>query len=305
MNKAFVLCVLALSTLGLGGCVSMKVVEPGQQGVLVDIAGSDEGSLELVTGRKWVNNYSQRLLVFSVTEQTKVWTNDLTEDSPIPEGITVNTKEGSVVGLNVGITYRIVDSAKFAQTFRKEDEEVINQNVRTALRNALSIEASKLTVYELIGSERENMLLKVQERLNEDYLGTPTNPGKGMEIINVAIVGSPTLPPSVQDAINKTLEAKARTEESRAKLNQAKVDQDVARIDAETKKLEAAGNVPSALELKQLELQAKYIDKWNGALPNTIVTFGADNVGDILFPKPNSNMNAPRSNSNPASSSSQ
>jgi hypothetical protein len=296
MKKAFLVCVVALSTFGLGGCASMQVVEPGQQGVLVDIAGSDEGNLELVTGRKWVNNYSQRLLVFSVTEQTKVWTNDLSEDSPIPEGITVNTKEGSVVGLNVGITYKIVDSAKFAQTFRKEDEEVINQNVRTALRNALSIEASKLTVYELIGSERENMLLKVTNRLNEDYLGTATNPGKGMEIINVAIVGSPTLPASVQDAINKTLEAKARTEESRAKLNQAKVDQDVAKINAETKKYEAAGNVPSAIELKELELRAKYIEKWNGALPNTIVTVGADNVGDILFPQPGKSQESNNAN---------
>jgi regulator of protease activity HflC (stomatin/prohibitin superfamily) len=284
MKKAVLLGLVALTTLGLGGCVSMKVVEPGQQGVLVDIAGSDEGNLELVTGRKWVNDYSQRLLVFSVTEQTKVWTNDLTEDSPIPEGITVNTQEGSVVGLNVGITYRIVDSAKFAQTFRKEDEEVINQNVRTALRNALSIEASQLTVYELIGSKRESLLANVKDRLNADYFGTDTDPGKGMEILNVAIVGSPTLPPSVQDAINKTLEAKARTEESRAKLNQARVDQDVAKINAETRKLEAAGNVPTALELKELELQEKYIEKWDGSLPTTITTFGADNVSELLFP---------------------
>lgn len=258
---------LVACLLALGAC-SYSKVPAGNVGIMVDLYGSDKGvqAKELGVGRYWVG-VNQELYLFPTYTQTRSWTEGN------KEAITFNDKDGQVIGTDYGVTYHIEpDKASVLfQKYRNSLDEITDVNLHNMLRDAFSERASKMSIEEIYGSHKADLVAGVQLDVQEQVAAF------GIVLEKVYLINHMRLPPSIDTAINAKANAVQIAAQKQTEVIQAQADaaKAVAKANGEAQsKLVIAEAEAKAIKLKADSLresgalvQWQAVDKWDGHLP--------------------------------------
>ena len=154
------------------------------------------------------------------------------------------------------------------QKVGKKYEEIL---IEPAIQESVKSAFSQFTAEELI-TNRSTVSNLIKETLTDKLEES------GINITEVAIKNFDFL-----EEYNQAIEAKAtaqqNVEREKAELEKAKIENEKkienARAEAEVMKVKNQETTEKSLELRELEVKEKMIEKWNGALPST--TLG-DNI---------------------------
>jgi regulator of protease activity HflC (stomatin/prohibitin superfamily) len=237
-------------------------IEAGYTGIEVNLAGTTQ------------------IIEFPTFVQTVKWTRDVNEGHPINEEMGFNSKEGMEIFVDVSLSYAI-DPRKvpdFYVKYRVNDLELFTHGIlRDIVRNSLNEVASTYVVEDIYGEKKAEFLGKVEAQIQEKV----SNVGVGIQ--QFGFIGAPRVPTVIATAI--TAKAQAIQESERAKnelfTTQAEAAKKIAEAEGDAKSAvtraqgEADANrirqtsiTPQLLELRRLENQRAYVDKWNGQLPS-------------------------------------
>ncbi len=277
MNKWIAPVCMAFVLIMLSGC---SKVSAGYVGVKVFLLGGAKGvdTQELGVGRYWIG-FNEELHLFPTFAQNYVWTKASTEGSRNDEAFSFQTKEGMVVGADIGITYAINPNmvSNIFQKYRKGVDEITNVYIRNMVRDALVTQASTRAVEDVYGMGKTALMKAVEKQVKDQC--TPI----GIDVEKIYWVGDLRLPPTIVASINAKIEATQKT---------SRRENEIAQVTAEARKVEEAAKGEAtaislvaiaeaeAIELKgkalnkyPLIVQLNSIEKWNGELPS--VTSGA------------------------------
>jgi regulator of protease activity HflC (stomatin/prohibitin superfamily) len=276
---------------GVGGLIVLYIVstflvratriEAGYTGIEVNLAGSQRGASEIPIRTGWVfySPITTQIIEFPTFVQTVKWTRDTTEGHPLNEEMGFNSKEGMEIFCNVSLSYAIDPKhvPDFYVKYRVSDLEIFTHGIlRDIVRNSLNEVASTYVVEDIYGEKKAEFLHKVEQQIQDKV----SNVGVGVQ--QFGFIGAPRVPSVIATAI--TAKAQAIQEAERAKnelaTTQAEAAKKIAEADGDAKSTvtraqgEADANrirqtsiTPQLLELRRLENQRAYIDKWNGQLP--------------------------------------
>jgi regulator of protease activity HflC (stomatin/prohibitin superfamily) len=264
-------------------------IEAGYTGIEVNLAGSQRGASEIPIRTGWVfySPLTTQIIEFPTFVQTVKWTRDVNEGHPINEEMGFNSKEGMEIFCDVSLSYAIDPKhvPDFYVKYRLNDLDLFTHGIlRDIVRNSLNEVASTYVVEDIYGEKKAEFLGKVQAQIQEKV----TNVGVGVQ--QFGFIGAPRVPAVIATAI--TAKAQAIQEAERAKnelqTTQAEAAKKIAEADGDAKSAvtraqgEADANrirqtsiTPQLLELRRLENQRAYIDKWNGQLPTVQTGQGA------------------------------
>lgn len=267
MRNLFIAIVIALTT-------ACTTIEPGYVGIKVNQYGTQKGvdDYPVFTGRQFYNPFTQDVYKWPTFTQRVAW--DAGGEDGRDESITVRSKEGTSVNLDIAVAYRIQpEKVPFIfVTFRQDIEALSQGYLRDRVRDTVNNHASKVDVMHLIGPGMSQMTDDVLKELN-DTLGK-----QGFIIDTISVVGKPRVSQNVENSINQVIEAtqQANRAEQEVRRVQAEAQQRVAQADGIAEailmeaKAQAEANKIIADSLNQYGdkvLQSKALDKWNGVLP--------------------------------------
>jgi regulator of protease activity HflC (stomatin/prohibitin superfamily) len=262
--------------------VSLTRIEAGYTGIEVNLAGSQRGASEIPIRTGWVlfSPLTTQIIEFPTFVQTVKWTKDVNEGHPINEEMGFNSKEGMEVFVDTSLSYAIEPTKvpDFYVKYRVNNLELFTHGIlRDIVRNSLNEVASTYTVEDIYGEKKAQFLHQVEQQIQDKV----TNVGVGVQ--QFGFIGAPRVPAVIATAI--TAKAQAIQESERAKnelaTTQAEAAKKIAEAEGDAKSVvtraqgEADANrirqssiSPQLLELRRLENQRAYIDKWNGQLPS-------------------------------------
>jgi regulator of protease activity HflC (stomatin/prohibitin superfamily) len=257
-------------------------IEAGYTGIEVNLAGSQRGASEIPIRTGWVlySPLTTQIIEFPTFVQTVKWTRDVNEGHPLNEEMGFNSKEGMEIFANVSLSYAIDPKhvPDFYVKYRVNDLDLFTHGIlRDIVRNSLNEVASTYVVEDIYGERKAEFLRKVADQIQEKV----ANVGVGIQ--QFGFIGAPRVPAVIANAI--TAKAQAIQEAERAKnelaTTQAEAAKKIAEAEGDAKSAvtraqgEADANrirqsslSPQLLELRRLENQRAYIDKWNGQLPS-------------------------------------
>jgi regulator of protease activity HflC (stomatin/prohibitin superfamily) len=256
-------------------------IEAGYTGIEVNLAGSQRGASEIPIRTGWVvySPLTTQIIEFPTFVQTVKWTRDTNEGHPINEEMGFNSKEGMEIFVDVSISYAI-DPRKvpdFYVKYRLNDLDLFTHGIlRDIVRNSLNEVASTYVVEDIYGEKKAEFLGKVEDQIQSKV----TNVGVGIQ--QFGFIGAPRVPAVIATAITAKANAIQQSERAKNELatTQAEAAKKIAEADGDAQssvmraKGEADANrirqnslTPQLLELRKLENQRAYIDKWNGQLP--------------------------------------
>src|SRR5271170_4861926 len=290
---------LVLLILFLTFFVRVTRIEAGHVGVEINLAGSQRGASEIPVRTGWVvySPLRTQIIEFPTYVQTVKWTRDTAEGHPINEEMGFNSKEGMEILVDVSLSYAIdpIKAPDFYVKYRLSDLELFTHGIlRDIVRNSLNEVASTYVVEDIYGEKKADFLGKVESQIQEKV----SNVGVGIQ--QFGFIGAPRVPAVIATAI--TAKAQAIQESERAKnelfTTQAEAAKKIAEAEGDAKSAvtraqgEADANrirqtsiTPQLLELRRLENQRAYVDKWNGQLPS-VETNGRNGMM-LQLPKPN------------------
>lgn len=250
-----------LSVVGLAGC---SQVPAGYRGVIVNLYGSDKGVSEQSVGvGRYYLGWNSELYLFPTFLQNYSW-----KDT---QAITMQTSEGLSIRTDAGITYNIQPDnvVKVFTKYRLGIDEITNTFLHNMVRDAMNEVASKMTVEQIYGAQKEDFIKQVNEIVKREAATT------GIDVDKIYLVGSFELPETVVNSINSKIQASQ---------NAMKVENEVATAKAEAQKTIVEAQAHGQQVLINAESQAKAnkilaesltpefvsyqaILRWNGQLP--------------------------------------
>jgi regulator of protease activity HflC (stomatin/prohibitin superfamily) len=279
----FAVAIIVGAIMLFSSCVAR--VDAGHVGIRVKLAGSSRGvdDIPVVTGWVFYNPLTEQLVMFPTSVQSIVWTKDPHEGSPHDESITFSSAEGANINADIGFSFHIEPTMapRLYLRFRKNDlQELANVYVRSAVREAFNVVASKVPVQDIYGAGKGQVVADVNKRL-QDQLGKD-----GFILDQLTINGALRLPESVATAINRALEQKQQAIQAQNRVaqveaearqavaqaeGQANAARERARGDADarliTAKAEARANLLLRRSMSPQVMQYRALEKWNGRLP--------------------------------------
>lgn len=182
----------------------------------------------------------------------------------IEESSESSTKDMQTVTSTVAVNYNVKkDSANILyREVGKEYEEII---IKPAILESIKSTMAQYTAGELI-TKRAEVSNKIQETLN----GKIENRGFDITEFNLTNI-------DFSEEYDKAIEAKAVKQQevatAKAELEKQKIQNEkeisIAQKDAEVMRLQNQEITDKTLRLKELEVQEKIANKWNGQLPST------------------------------------
>src|SRR5579863_2963465 len=276
-----IIAVLVLLVLSLF-LLRVTRIEPGHVGVQINLAGSQRGASEIPVRTGWVvySPLSTQIIEFPTYVQTVKWTKDTNEGHPINEEMGFNSKEGMEIFVDVSLSYAIEASKvpDFYVKYRVSDMDMFTHGIlRDVVRNSLNEVASTYVVEDIYGEKKAEFLRNVQTKIEQKM--SPV----GVSVQQFGFIGAPRVPAVIAAAITAKAQAIQEAERARNELatTQAEAAKKIAEAEGDAKSAvtraqgEADANrirqtsiTPQLLELRRLENQRAYIDKWNGQLPS-------------------------------------
>lgn len=251
-------------------------IPPGNVGVIVNLLGDEKGIKEkpIHVGIHWIAPW-KRLYTFPIFEQNHTWENK--------DIFYFQTREGLNVEAEIGITFHIDPESvpKIFQKYRRGMDEITHLFIRNYIRDAISNEASQLSIEEIYSSKKVIFLNNVQKRVAEELQSM------GIVITRVYLIDQLIFPKSVIVALNEKIAAIQRAEQRENELREAEAEakKKVATAQGEASctllraQAQAQANETVAKSLTQNLIQWQAITKWDGKLPH--VTSGGIPLIDL------------------------
>lgn len=251
---------LAVSTLSLAAC---SQVEPGHVGIRVDQYGSNAGvsQTSLPVGT-YFDGPGTSIYEYPVFTQTYTWTVSKDEGKATNEEFSFADKSGLTLTGDVAVSYH-VDAAKapiLFQKYRMTMEAIVAGPMRVAIRDAITNNASNMTVEEIYGSRKAELIAKSQADVQKFFAPF------GLDVERLYWASPVRVPDAVMRQINQRIaneqqalaaQANVATAEAEARARIAKAEGD-----AKATQIEA-----EALRANPAILQQKAIEAWDGKLP--------------------------------------
>jgi len=156
---------LAILFLLLGATACSKV-PAGNVGVKVYLLGKSKGvDMEVLpVGRYWIG-WNEDLYLFPTFAQNYTWVMEKEKD----ESISFQDRDGTSLNADIGITYRINPQsvATVFQTYRRGVEEITDIFLRNQVRDALNKVASTMSIDEINGPKKDQMMVEVQRVVSD------------------------------------------------------------------------------------------------------------------------------------------
>jgi len=270
LNKIIGTFAIIASSLSLVACG--QSVNPGHVGVMIAKFGSNTGIHPEPLGVGWHGTgIGETIIEFPSITKTYQWTAKGDGDNAdLNEEITFSDKNALPMSADVSVTLSVNPAmaaavyGKFNLTF----DQLLNGPVRSQVRTAISQETEKMSVEELYSGGRQAAINRALVT-TQKYFNDPVRWGKGGSGINVEAlnwIGAPRYPAIITEALKARTKADADASAAQAQVAVAKAQADAiiekARGEAEANKL-LAQSVAQNPALVQL----KWIEKWNGQLP--------------------------------------
>lgn len=258
-----------------------KMIAPGYIGVEVNLFGEAKGAApkELRTGMHWIAPW-KKIYKFPAFEQNLVWDGT--------KSFTFQTAEGLNVNADIGMSYHLEPDKipLLFDKYRKGIDEISDVFVRNYARDEINKVASRMTVEELYGTEKQTFIEAVQWNLRKSLAPV------GICIDRVYLIGTLHFPQAVVAALNSKIEATQRAQQRENELREARAqaEKDVAKATglAQSQLIKAKAEAESNAMLSQsitaelLMLQA--IQAWDGKLPMSI------GAGGFMVPNEYANL---------------
>jgi regulator of protease activity HflC (stomatin/prohibitin superfamily) len=259
-------------------------VSPGYAGIKINYSGTYRGvqDIPVVTGWQWYTPFFSTVLEYPTFVQTAKWEG--------PESITFNSKEDLGVTAAISVSYQIEHSKvpAFYVKFRSDDLKTFSHGFfHNVTRDMFNEVGGQFSIEGLMGPEKEHFLTEVRTRLNKymkDF---------GVEVVQLGFIGSPQPPQQVLDQLNAKVAAtqaamKAENEvrETRATAQKTVINAEAlanaqvanakgeaeaaierARGQAQANETIARSITPNVIEWQRLQLQGKWIEAWQGNVP--------------------------------------
>jgi len=274
-----------LAAASLSGC-GYTTIDAGHVGIIVDNFGSKRGVQDytLKTGFVTYNPVSESIVEYPTFVQTVVWTKDIKEGEPADESITFTTKESVSVNADISLSYQL-DSAKvpsFYVKFRNDDLKTFTYGfLHNVSRDAFMEIGGHYTVEQVMG-DNEKFLHEVRDRV-QSQVGD-----FGVQVLQFGFIGSPRPPEQVINSINAAQQAKylALQKQNELQQTEAEANKTVAAAEglAKANKILAESITDKLLEKQRLDIQDRWINRWNGTTPS-VVTGGNGML--MTMPAPN------------------
>ncbi|MCX7921234.1 MAG: SPFH domain-containing protein [Clostridia bacterium] len=291
-----ILAIIIVFVVALSSCrkpydkPELVTIEPSQTAFLIPLDGKTSAQSEFMSEKflleakvatkqvqiphrwlqegRWPNNGrwipSARLIVVERKPETREWTeNDKTGTSIKNEGIVAESKEsiGFMARMNCSAQIDEGDAVRFLYRYNNKSlADVMDTEIRARIESSFVEQCSKYTLDEILqnkdkimGAVRDNVVLYFKER--------------GISITVIGLKGEFTyLNEGIQEAIdNKFKSSQAlitQKNENERVLSKAKADAEAVKIQTET--------INQSIRLKELEVQSKAIEKWDGKMPEYI-----------------------------------
>ncbi len=260
-------------------------IDAAHVGIRVKLAGSARGvqDIPVITGWVFFNPLTEQIVEFPTSVQNVVWTKSPNEGRQVDESLTFSSQEGVNINADIGLSFHIEPTLAphLYLRFRQPDLlQLADGYVRNSVREAFNDVASKMVVQDIYGAGKSKVVNDVSRKLAE-VLGKD-----GFIIDQLTINGALRLPPNVDQAINRAMEAtqNAIQAENRVRQVRAEADQAIAQAHgaAEAARQRAQGEADAVLvraradaranEIIRLStsgsvLQYRAIERWDGKLP--------------------------------------
>ena len=257
----------------LTGCIR---IEQGYVGLKAWELGDSKGEIETFGVGRWTRNLVKASwTTYPTFKQNYVWTADSMEGSPNDESISFPI-EGLRIGIDVGIEFAVDPEAvvEIYSEYRKSLGEITDGPMRNFVRDAVLEAAKDYSDMEqfITNSEIGDLIDTVEESTIEYFYP------RGIIVSKIYLVTAPRYPTSVTDAIEEKIRATQRAIQRENELRETEAA-------AKKQIAEAEGAAAAMIATAQAEAQAKkllqesytpeilqamWIEKWDGRLPEVM-----------------------------------
>lgn len=222
-----------------------------------------------------------RVILIDRNPETREWTNDTDSGtSDKKQGFDVESVDSIKFTANITSTSQILeeDAAKFLYQYNgKQLKEIMDTEIRNNIGTALVELYGKMSIDE-IRRNKDVVIQKVRDKV------IPYFKGRGITITNIGYSGDFTYSKELQDSINAKFSAEQK-QQAQAIINQTQIEQAKAEAEANNIKAESMKqNMQEQIELKKLELQKQWNDRWDGHLPTNYFAGNNDSQPLIQIP---------------------
>lgn len=259
--KTFIL--VALSSVSLAAC---SQVEPGHVGIRVDQYGSSAGvSSNALPVGTYFTGPGTSIYEYPVFTNTYTWTLNHDESSDKNEEFSFADKSGLTLTGDVAVSYH-VDATKapiLFQKYRMDMDAIVAGPLRVAIRDAITNRASNMTVEEIYGSRKAELIATAQSDVQKFFAPF------GLNVEKLYWASPVRVPDSVMKQINQRI-----ANEQQALAAQANVA--TAEANSRAKVAEAEGNAKAtqieanAISSNPQILTQRMIEKWDGHYPQYV-----------------------------------
>lgn len=268
MKKLTKIIVTALAAVSMAAC---SRVEPGHVGIKVKNWGSDSGVSNTSLGvGLYFSGFGTSIYEYPVYTNTYTWTKDTKEGSENNEEFNFQDSNGLGLSADVAVAYRVdpVKAPILFQKYRTDMDGIIAGPVRNAVRNAIVESASGMTVEQIYGSRKAELIERAHKAVMayfEPY---------GLHIEQMYWASNIRVPANVLQQINNKIanEQEALAAEAAVKTAEANAQSQVAQAKG---KAEATRVEAEAIRTNPEILQQRAIEKWDGTLPRIMTGNGA------------------------------
>lgn len=266
--------ILIISMMSMGcGCY---YIEAGYVGVKVYLYGTDKGvsSSKLPVGKGWAG-WNEEIYKFPTFLKVYPFTQDKTEGSPIDEAFYFQSNEGVKCNVDIAVQARtnpeLVDI--MFQTYREDTlEAIIKKFIKNDIRDGIVNNLSSLKVEDLYGTKKMDAM-----RVVEKYVRDKLVP-KGIVIEQITMISDIRFPEDIQKSIIAKITATQEAMQRENEVQKARADAEItitkAQAEAKALALKTMSITPSLVEYEKVQASLKAIEKWNGILPEYMMSGG-------------------------------
>ena len=210
---------------------------------------------------------------YTVGIEQSYLTKDEKGDSEDNDRFTASSAEGKAIDIDLTFTYQYKPedvTGVFTRFKGQSGDEVKNSFIKPNIISWSKEVLAKYNVADIIGAEKENV-----NKAITDYVAKKFEP-YGITVSNVTLINV-GVDKKTREVINNKIAAQQNAETQKIK-NQTAIDKAEADAEAKMIKAEAEAKANKMIEesLTDNVIKKKYIEKWNGELPN--VATGKDSL---------------------------
>ncbi len=254
---------VAASALSLAAC---SQIEPGHVGIRVDQYGSNAGvSSESLGVGTYYTGPGTSIYEYPVFTQTYTWTINKEEGSEKNEEFSFADKSGLTLTGDVAVSYH-VDASKapiLFQKYRMDMDAIVAGPIRVVIRDAITNNASNMTVEEIYGSRKAELIAKSQADVQRFFAPF------GLDVEKLYWASPVRVPKAVMNQINQKIanEQQALAAQASVATAEAEARAKIAKAEGDAKATQIEAN---AISSNPQILTQRMIEKWDGHYPQYV-----------------------------------